>query len=126
MDLSQEEKISLIKKIIWDYNIDPLKIIDVISGKLERIYQFDAEKIFIRMLERLTWYDLINILGIDRIKSLLTADVIEKLRDPYMQEKYEFVRRILQKEAVSFSGWDPEHRKKIRYTLLSNRWYRSG
>jgi len=113
-------------KIIWDYEAKPYDLYLVLKGKMESAGPFTAEKIFIRMLERLSWYDLLDILGIEYLTSNLTRELIEKIRFNELKDKYEFIRKILQREAVSFSGWGAEYREKIESTLLSNRWYRTG
>jgi hypothetical protein len=114
---------SIMKLIIWDYDINPYALYEIVTGKKERVGQFDKERIFVRMIERLSWYDLLNILGAQFIKEYLTRDIIKKIHYKDMQERYEFVRKILQGEAVSFSGWGHEYRERIKSTLLSNRWY---
>lgn len=121
--LNKKDISSIMRLIIWDYDIEPYELYRVVTGERERAGQFDRERVFLRMLERLSWYDLINILGLDFIKRNLTKDIITKIRNNDLKERYEFIRKVLQGEAVSFSGWDPEYREKIRHTLLSNRWY---
>lgn len=104
------------KHIIWDYDIDPYELYEVVTGKIDRAGHFDAQRVFLRMLERLSWYELLD---------LLNLETIAKIRHRDVREKYEYVRKILQGETVSFSGWDPESREKVRDTLLSHRWYRA-
>jgi len=123
-DIGRVERIKLIlKKILWDYEIDPPLLYDVIVGKRERVGTFNKEKIMLRALERLSWYDLLELFGKEELGRNLTDDIIRKLRFKELQEKYEFARKVLQGETVSYTGWSPEYRKKIRHTLLSNRWY---
>jgi hypothetical protein len=112
------------KHIVWDYDIDPYELYEVIAGKIDRAGHFNAQRVFLRMLERLSWYDLLDLLGIEALNDLLNPETIAKIRHRDVREKYEYVRKTLQGEAVSFSGWDPESREKIRNTLLSHRWYR--
>jgi hypothetical protein len=116
---------SIMKLIVWDYDVDPYVLYEVVTGKRDKVGHFDAERILIRMLERLSWYDLINILGMEFLRSALTPQVIKKIRLMDVQEKYDFVRKVLQGEAVSFSGWSPLYRERIKHTLLSDRWYRT-
>ncbi|MDM8552131.1 hypothetical protein QUF72_18750 [Desulfobacterales bacterium HSG2] len=114
-----------LRPIVWDYQIDPYELFEVATGKKERAGSFTREKALIRMIEYLGWYDLLRLFGLSELSELLTRDVISGLRPAELQEKYEFVRKILQGETVSFSGWSPEYRKKTEHTLLSDRWYRS-
>ena len=125
-DIEKKDIKRILTQIIWDYNVKPDDLYLVITGKKESAGPFTAEKIFIRMLERLSWYDLLDMVGIEYLKSNLTKELIGKIRFPDLKEKYEFIRKILQREAISFSGWSAEYRKKIEHTLLSNRWYRTG
>ena len=116
---------SKIKSIFWDYNIDPDEIYETVIGKRKKAGPFDSQQIFIRMLERLSWYELIDILGLEFIKNNLTEDVIKKVRFKALRERYETARNVLHGHPLPFSGWDPPYREKIKHTLLSNRWYRA-
>ena len=114
---------SIIKKIVWDYDINPYELYEVVTGRKARVGQFDAKRVLVRMLEILSWYELLDILGIEFLKASLTLDIIQQIRFKDLRDRYEFIRRILQGESVSFSGWDPEYRERVKHTLLSNRWY---
>ena len=114
-----------LRGIIWDYDVDPDELFEVITGKREKSGPFDAERIFVRMLERLSWYELIELLGLEFIKNHLSKDVIRKIRFKALRGRYETIRKILSGDPLSFSGWDHEYREKIKHTLLSNRWYRT-
>ena len=49
---------------------------------------FDQEKIFLRVLERLPWHDILMIMGIDRVTQFLTPERIVKLRFPDRQRAF--------------------------------------
>ena len=121
--MNDEEKYIVLKNIFWDYNADLLPLAKVIGRDLNYIDDYDFNLIFKRMFERLSWYELLDILGIDIIKKLLTPERTSKLRSKELRYRYERIRRILFKEPLPFTGWDPEYRKRIKATLLSNRWY---
>jgi hypothetical protein len=123
MEKTEIQKI--LQPIVWDYHIVPCELYEVAIGQKERVGWFTQERALIRILERLSWYDLVNLFGIDKLTKLLTKEIISQIRFNALQEKYEFARKVLQGEPVSFSGWSPEYREKIRHTLLSNRWYRT-
>lgn len=114
-----------LRGIIWDYDVDPDELFEVITGKREKSGPFDAERIFVRMLERLSWYELIELLGLEFIKNHLSEDIIRKIRFKALRGRYETIRKVLSGDPLSFSGWDHEYREKIKHTLLSNRWYRT-
>ncbi len=123
--MTDSDKQNLLKSIVWDYRVDGKELMKVLSGSKRKEGPFDLEKLFIRILERLPWYDILDLLGKDRITQLLTNEMIGRLRLPEQRERYERIRKILQGEPVSFSGWNPENREKYRRSLLSNRWYRT-
>lgn len=114
-----------LKGIFWDYNIDPVELFKVLNGKREKAGPYNAQQIFIRMLERLSWYELIELLGLEYIKNNLTDEIIQKIRFRALREKYETVQKVLHGHPLSVSGWDPPYRERIKHTLLSNRWYRA-
>ncbi|OGU33495.1 MAG: hypothetical protein A2057_06085 [Ignavibacteria bacterium GWA2_35_9] len=123
--MSVDEKNKVLKSIFWDYNTELLPFDKLIEGDINAIDDYEFKLILTRMLERLNWYELMDILGIDLIKRLLTPEIISKLRNNELKERYERIRRILFEEPLPFSGWDPEYRKRIKTTLLSYRWDRT-
>jgi hypothetical protein len=122
--VDKEQTRKLLQPILWDYQIDPYDFVEVAIGNKDRIGSFSQEKALVRIFERLSWYDLINLFGIEQLTKLLTKQAISGIRIRELREKYEFARKILHGEAVSFSGGSPEYREKIRNSLLSDRWYR--
>ena len=112
-----------LKSLLWDYVVDPAEAYEVLIGKRQQAGPFDREKLLIRLLERLSWYDLLEILSPEGVKNTLTPEIIHKLRFPYLKERYEFIRRILHAEPVSFTGWNPENRARVGAAFLSHRRY---
>ena len=116
---------NIMKHTVWDYAVDPLELYEVVTGKREKVGHLDAQRVFLRMLERLSWYDLLDLLGAEELRTRLTPQTIASLQRRDQRDRYEHIRRVLQKEAVPISGWDPRYREKIRNSLLSHRWYRA-
>jgi hypothetical protein len=115
----------IMRHVVWDYDVDPYELYEVAVGTRDAIGHFDAERVLLRMLERLSWYDVLDVLGIDELRTRLVPPLIARIRHEDVRERYEYVRKILQGEALPLSGWDPASREKIRHTLLSHRWYRA-
>ena len=123
--MSIEEKYNTLKKIFWDYNIDLLPLNKIVNKQFDVIDKYEFDLIINRMLERLGWFDLLDILGVDLLKKILASGSMNRLRSNELKDRYERIRRILFKEPLPLSGWDSEYIKKIKTTLLSNRWYAS-
>ena len=123
--MSIEEKYNTLKKIFWDYNIDLLPLNKIVNKQFDVIDKYEFDLIINRMLERLGWFDLLDILGVDLLKKILASGSINRLRSNELKDRYERIRRILFKEPLPLSGWDSEYIRKIKTTLLSNRWYAS-
>ena len=121
--LNKEQVFSIIKPLLWDYNISADNIYALLSGEKAEVGPFDFNHLFTRMLERLPWYDLVNIFGISNLKKLLTPSLIKQIRNKELRERYEYIGKILRGETVSFTGWSTRSRVRVKHTLLSHRWY---
>jgi hypothetical protein len=121
--ISTEEINKKIKAAFWDYNINPYKLyltaIDENSGN----EFFTKEKILIRLIERLSWYELLDIFGKEFLLKNLSQALISKIRNPIIRERYESIGRILREEALSDSGWSDKNRRRLKASILSDRRY---
>ena len=120
----KEEKQQLLQKIFWDYRQTGKELLDVVSGTSKEGL-ISREKIFVRMLERLGWHDILEIVGIEGVKDLLTPSLLAGIRQAELRERYEFIRSILSGAPLSFTGWGDEYYQRIKHTLFSHRWYRA-
>lgn len=121
--ISREEIANKIKAAFWDYAIDADEIYLIALGKKASNSFFSKEKIFIRLIERLSWYELLDMFGKEILKMSLTKSIIAKIRDPEIRSKYESIRRILQGETLPASGWSDQNRKRLKASILSDRRY---
>ena len=65
------------------------------AGIRPRAGAFTQETALLRLLERLGWYDLIDLFGLDRLKILLTQERIARLRFQELRERYELARNAV-------------------------------
>ena len=82
----------ILKSIVWDYRVAPSKLLRVMKGTRIKEGPFTRERLFIRMLERLSWYEILDVLGLESVTELLTAKVIARIRPPERRRQYEVVR----------------------------------
>lgn len=95
--LDREEKIEILKSLMWDYDLTPENCLAVLEGKIERIGHYDAENIFKKTLESFPWYMIIELIPLVRIQQLLNDKVIQHLRTKQLIARYEFIRTRLSK-----------------------------
>jgi len=120
-----QEKLDILKTLVWDYNVNEERLLEVLLGTLKQEGPFDQTKILLRVLERLPWHTVLDLISKEYLTELLDKTLIAKLRFPEQKRRYERIRKILHGEPLSFSGWDPLNREAYKRSLLSNRWYRT-
>jgi hypothetical protein len=109
----------------WDYLDKPEDMLAVIEGSLASSGAFTREKLFVRSLERLSWYRIIGLWGVEEIKKLYTPELAGRIWPKDLRWRYDFALAILRREPVSVTRWGDEHYKQMRDTIFSNRWYRA-
>ena len=85
----------MFRQIMWDYNISVEDIEALLSGKKEKAGHYNRETLFKKMLESWSWYTILQIFTPDEINSLLTDDVINRLRSTSLKKQYGFVKKRL-------------------------------
>jgi len=118
-----ETKRRCLTRLAWDYDIPVEDLYAVIKGKKSHAGHWDFDRLFLRMLERLRWYDLLELLGRKTLQEKLVHDILKQIRSSEKRKKYERLGKILRGEPVSFTKWGSEYREKIKDSLFSNRWY---
>ena len=121
--MADRELVEIARTLNWDTTCDPEELAEVLSGERERVGHFDREALFARMLATFPWHRTVAVLGIEVVEELLTPEVIAKLWPPSLRERHERIRRLLRGDPVPPAEWGPELRRRLRSTLLSDRWY---
>ncbi len=85
-----------LKSIMWDYDITVKEMQMLLNGKTLKAGHYTYESLFIKMVSGLPWFSIVAIFGPEKIKELLTEDVIRKIWPKSVQEKYTYVRKRLQ------------------------------
>jgi ABC-type Zn2+ transport system substrate-binding protein/surface adhesin len=86
----------LLKSLLWDYNISTDEIEQLINGEIDHVYHYTFESFMQKMIQNLPWYTIIRIVPLKRIKEVLTQSFIDKIRQPSLRNKYNYVRNKLQ------------------------------
>jgi len=123
--ISNDEINKKIKSAFWDYDIDPEETYLIALGKKKGDNFFSKEKILIRLIERLSWYEIVDLFGKEFLTKNLSPSIISKIKNPDIRNRYEFIRRVLQGETLSYSGWSIQNRQRLKSSVLSDRRYGS-
>ena len=92
-----DERLSLMRSLMWDYNIEPEHCLEVLEGKREKAGHYTEETLFRKLLESYSWFTILTIIPTDRILILLTDSTIKSLRFKSLTSRYEFIRSRLRK-----------------------------
>lgn len=119
--LSDEQKLHLIEKLNWDYNISPDDILEVIKGTKTSVAAFTRENLFARSMETFLWEDLVNLWGLETCKNLYTEKTRRMIFSKPLREEYDVVFSVLQGNPLPVSGQSAERIERLRSSLLFNR-----
>ena len=104
MDLAPyEERLSLMRSLMWDYNIPPEECLEVLEGKRKKAGHYTEATLFRKLIESYPWFTILSIIPPERIAQLLTDKTIRSVRFKSLIPRYEFIRDQLQK-TLSTSG----------------------
>ena len=91
----KEEKVKYIKQIIWDYNISPEDVIEILEKHSSAKNGLTINNIYTRLLKSYNWYTLLKILDKQQLKEALSDEVLNKLYPKSLTEKYKYARKFL-------------------------------
>jgi len=81
---------------MWDYSISAKDMEKLLDGKIEKAGHYTRDTLFAKLLIGLPWYTIIQLLPVEKVKELLTEEVISLLWPKSVQEQYKYVRKRLQ------------------------------
>ena len=93
MKITPELKNEL-KRIVWDYSIDENTLWDIFEGK-SATFSLNKNKLYSRLLLSTPWYRLLDCLGLNGLKEVLTDEVINALWIKDIREKFIYAKKAL-------------------------------
>jgi hypothetical protein len=101
--MNKEERLTVFRQIMWDYNISPAEIEEVLQGQRDLAGHYNKQTIFIKLLESFSWFTIVQLFSPHELRQLLTDDVVRKLRFSTLRTNYGFIQKRLQ-ELVPLAG----------------------
>lgn len=96
-EFTLNEKLDLMKSLMWDYNIPPEHCLEVLEGKRELAGHYNEKTLFKKLLESYRWFTILKLIPLNRILELLSDDLIASLRFKSLSKNYEFIRKEIQR-----------------------------
>ena len=93
MKITPALKIEL-KRILWDYSIDENALWAIWEGK-KKTFSLNKNKLRARLLLSTSWYRLLDCLGLNGLKEILTDEVIDALWIKDVREKFIYAKKTL-------------------------------
>lgn len=106
-ELSTDKMKELLKKVIWDYKIEPDTLLDILSGKQKSYGHIDRKYLSNRCFHYLNWYKFISLFDNNELLKVLQEiddDVIVNKR--IRKQSYpglEFAKRFIRNKDLSAS-----------------------
>ena len=84
-----------LKPLSWDNNLSEKELEDLFTGKAKQIRGITIENIYAKLLASYNWYTLLKIAGKEKLKDILTDQIISTLKSKTLQEKYFYAGSVL-------------------------------
>lgn len=95
MELDKNEKLAMLKRLFWDYKVDPREALDIIEGKRERVGGIQRKELFVKILNMYPWHKVRQLIPESLLPEVLQEDVIMGLFPKNLRDKYRYVRSLL-------------------------------
>ena len=93
MKITPEIKNEL-KRVVWDYSVDENTLWAIFEGKT-RTFSLNRDKLCSRLLLGTPWYRLLDCLGVNGLKEVLTDEAINSIWIKDVREKFIYAKKIL-------------------------------
>lgn len=93
MNITPEIKNEL-KRVVWDYSIDENTLCDIFKGETST-FSLNKEKLCSRLLLSTKWYRLLDCLGSNGLKEILTDEAINLIWIRDVREKFNYAKKVL-------------------------------
>jgi len=81
-----------IKPLFWDYDITEGTLNEILRGELQEAKGITRSKIYSRLLESYSWYQILKIIDSNQIAAILSDDIIEKIWNKPLQKRYQYAK----------------------------------
>ena len=102
MQNSSERKKQLLKQVVWDYNISPDILLNILEKKQKKYSHINRDYLINRCFNYLNWYQFVSLF--DKNDLLQALQKINFTDSKNISTGLEFAKKFLRKEAISPTG----------------------
>ncbi len=92
-----------ISRVFWDYDFSEKELKDLLYGKITRLGFLDRDKLIIRMITYLNWYEFIQLVPFNLFQQIIDDKIIKKIKDNNIAKGLKFVNRFLHEQTIPAS-----------------------
>ena len=86
--LPVEDRLRLASSLNWDYEVEAPALLAVIDGSIPKAGPFDAPRLLVRSLERLSWHRIVGLWGIQRLLAVYEPALLKRLKSSEFRRRY--------------------------------------
>jgi len=81
--------------LFWDRPISPFDVETLIEEKLQTINDIQSQQFFRRLLTSCDWYTMLKLIPPEKLKRVLSDEILDKLFPKDLKYKYLYARDLL-------------------------------
>lgn len=93
--LTQTEKEMIISRLFWDVEIKQLDVEKLIEEKYKNLDEEPSQQFFRRLLTSCDWYTMLKLIPPEKLKRVLSDEILDKLFPKDLKNKYLYARDLL-------------------------------
>lgn len=93
----------LLQKLVWDYSYSLEDLNKVLNGELSHVGHLNKRALFIRAVESLSWYSVLELFEAKEVLLYLNEGAISEIRSKSLKKRYEFTKTRLH-QIISTAG----------------------
>jgi|GEM_PF-1341328 len=96
-------RLRLLKKLVWDYSYPIEDVNKLLNGEINQLGHLTKRALFIRAIESLSWYSVLELFEAKEVLRLLNEGTINEIRSKSLRKRYEFTKTRLH-QIISATG----------------------
>ena len=93
--LTKTEKEKILSRLFWDVDNKQLDVDKLIEEKYKSLEEEPSRQFFRRLLTSCDWYTMLKLIPSEKLKIVLSDEILDKLFPKDLKNKYLYARNLL-------------------------------